>query len=95
MVRRFAPLEDAASFGLDALKVVTDAVESPVPPPALTIRSEGGLLVLSWTRPGRFFQLESAPGPGGPYAPVGGIGLEGERRIPAPGMATYFRVRQW
>jgi hypothetical protein len=95
LVSRFAPLEDAASFGLDSLTVVSDVLEAPVPAPTLTIRSEGGVLVLSWTRPGRFFQLESAPGPGGPFVPVGGIGLEGDRRLPAPGEATCFRVRQW
>lgn len=95
LVRRFAPLEDAASFGLDGLIVVSDAVESPAPAPVLTLRTEGDQVALRWTKPGRFFQLESASGPGGPFAPEGGIGLEGERRIPAPTAPTYFRIRQW
>ncbi len=95
LVRRFAPLEDAASFGLDGLTVVSDAMESSASAPVVTIRSEGAMLILSWTRPGRFFQVESASSPDGPFVPLGGIGVEGERRIPAPGAAMFFRVRQW
>jgi hypothetical protein len=56
----FAPLEDLADFGLDALFVVSDATPPALPPTisAITIERGAGSVSVQWDGPGRVFQLE-------------------------------------
>ena len=95
LLRRFSPLEDAANFGLDGLVIATDAAEPAPGPPQLSVRLEAGEVVLSWTGPGRFSQVERATTLGGVSEPVTPVTVEHEVRRPVSVGAEFFQVRQW
>lgn len=96
----FAPLEDLANFGLDALWVVTDATPSPpadrltaiLPDPAT------GDVTLQFKGLGRVWQLERATGLPGPWEPIGPITADlpltdfGAR---TNGPQGFYRLREW
>ncbi|HAM72736.1 MAG TPA: hypothetical protein DCM86_13930 [Verrucomicrobiales bacterium] len=95
----FSPMEDLASFGLDALFVVTDL--SVLSPPRLgTPVCDGAWQAwqLRWQGPGRVFQPERSPALQGVFSPIGPIDSAtslidpvGPERRPS----GFFRVRQW
>jgi hypothetical protein len=101
LLRAFAPLEDLADFGLDALFLVTDAAPLPEAPPDIRnveVLPESGARRLEWTGPGRVFQVERAPEAGGPYLPVSEVQTllwfedwEGA----ASSSRWFYRIRQW
>jgi hypothetical protein len=92
----FAPVEDRADFGLDAMTIVTDVAAST----AVTQIGEmplpvDGTVELMWDSAARVFQVEAATVVDGPYAPVTDMMLERRARLPANDVAEFFRVRQW
>ena len=97
LLDRFGPLEDAANFGLDALVVATDVGLPDVQAPVVRIRvdSAGNTLVLEWTAPGRFFQVEQSDSPLGPFRPVTPIVLAQDQVLPTSRTASFYRVIQW
>ena len=95
LLRRFSPLEDLADFGLDALVVVTDAVDSTGEPPRLTMRRTVPGLRLDWLGTGRFFQVEAAAGLPGAFVPQGPIRWERGIELPLGGPKGLFRIREW
>jgi hypothetical protein len=100
LLKPFAPAEDLADFGLDALWVVTDAIP-PAPAPRLlsiTPDRRNGSVRLRWDGAGQVFQLESAAQIDGPYLPLSPIipdlqfdHLETLKVNPT----QFYRVRQW
>jgi hypothetical protein len=68
LLEAFAPLEDLADFGLDALYIVTDATPA-APNSLLTIKTGGssGSASLTWEGQGRVFQVERADDLTGPF----------------------------
>lgn len=100
LVSPFAPLEDLADFGLDALFLVTDATPAARAPRIthLHMNQPQDWVRLEWTGVGRVFQVESATRVEGPYQPRSpflpdltfvddGVLKEGPQR--------YYRLRQW
>jgi len=96
----FAPAEDLADFGLDAIYVVTDATP-PAPVPRLVSIGPGGqpgAIRMQWDGAGRVFQLEKASEVTGPFRPVSPL-------VPGLGWTDYgetltnsrafYRLRQW
>ena len=96
----FAPLEDLADFGLDALFVITDVT---APPPVarctqLSSKPSNGDLLLQWDAPGRVRQLEKATNVLGPYLPCGPITTDAQLTDPAvltQQPRAFYRLRQW
>ncbi len=99
LVGAFQPLEDAASFGLDALFVVTDALPPAPKPPRIAeagLQIVDGTVRIDWSGEGRVYQLEKATDPAGPWTPVGPITPDlqfVDSSTLAP--AAYYRLRQW
>jgi hypothetical protein len=100
LMSAFAPLEDLADFGLDALFVVTDTLPTPPPPRLLSVTRS--VLppgwVIQWDAPGRVFQLEMAPSVAGPYGPASQImpdtkWLEADPLWDAA--SGFYRLRAW
>lgn len=95
----FAPIEDVADFGLDALFVVTDAVPAgPAPTLAFTVDRASGHLRLRGANRGRVFHLEKAAEVQGPYVPVTPILPDSafellEKFSEQP--RAFYRLRQW
>jgi hypothetical protein len=78
LLKAFAPLENVADFGLDALFIVTDATPPPPPAPALRITSVGtntstASIGLTWQGRGRVFQVQRADSLTGPLRPLSPI----------------------
>jgi hypothetical protein len=100
LVSPFAPLEDLADFGLDALYIVTDALP-PAPAPRITAVARDpntGALALNWEGKGRTFQLERADDVRGPYLPLGPIATDGayeDADAGGNGGPFFYRLRQW
>ncbi len=99
LLARFAPLEDLADFGLDALFVVNDAAP-PVPAPVLSpvrLDRQTGAVVLEWEGKGRVFQVEKAATVLGPFLPVEPISPNSASAVTGLTEAPqlFFRVRQW
>ena len=99
LLNPFAPIEDLADFGLDALFVITDAAP-PAPAPSLSLLPDflDGNLTLHWQGKGRAFQLEKADQATGPYVPLGPVTPDAEFTDPramrnAP--QGFYRLRQW
>ncbi len=98
LVSWFQPLEDLANFGLRGLFVVTDA-RPPLMAPKLfgQLDATGSHPQLSWTAPGRCFEIEIAFRAGGPFQPnsriLTGTNWTGPYSLwKAP---WFFRLRQW
>ncbi|HZJ14092.1 MAG TPA: hypothetical protein VFD27_03535 [Chthoniobacteraceae bacterium] len=73
LVGPFQPIEDASSFGLDALFVITDATPRP-PTGRFTAVERANLSVrLSWEGEGRVFQINRASQLPGSWLPVSPI----------------------
>ena len=95
----FAPLEDVIEFGLDGVYVVSDSLSnSSQPRLQVTVSSSAtGALDLSWTGPGRVFQVEGAFSTTGPFLPVSPF--LPEVKWTDVGIQTrnvrFYRLRQW
>jgi len=100
LMSAFAPIEDLADFGLDALYVVTDFAP---PAPAARINSirfdrQARTYSFAWQGDGHVFQLEKAATPLGPWMPWLEIdpatnavfNLDG-----TAGPSGFLRLRQW
>jgi hypothetical protein len=100
LLRSFAPIEDLADFGLDALFLVTD-VTPPAPPPrflSVEANRSTGRARLAWDGPGRVFQLERASTVTGPFQPFSPIIPTLDFEIPGAltdSPQAYYRLRQW
>jgi hypothetical protein len=98
LLNRFAPIEDLADFGLDALFIVTDVAVSG-PSPEFTSVSRNpltGSVSLYWKGEGRVFQVERAGDANGPFSPLSEIvpDLFYEDQNPAEPQ-SFYRLRQW
>jgi hypothetical protein len=101
LLAAFAPVEDLADFGLDALFVITDA--TPTPPTPLRLMSPdlqlpSGEVTLRWEGKGRVYQCERTDNVEGPYVSVGPITTESV--FTDFGALTnkptgFYRVQQW
>jgi hypothetical protein len=72
LLSAFAPLEDLADFGLDALFLVSDSTP-PAAAPGLLVpdrQPQTGNIGLTWKGQGKVFQLEKAADVSGPYRPA-------------------------
>jgi len=100
LLREFAPIEDLADFGLDALFVVTEAVP-PAPAPRLgplRLPPANGGVTLTWEGEGRVFQLERATNVIGPFVPVSAPMPDTQfedANVWAQTPRAFYRVRQW
>ena len=98
LLNGFAPIEDLADFGLDALFIVTDA--TPLgPSPQFTSVSRiaaTGTVGLQWKGDGRVFQVERAGNAAGPFSPFSEIvpDLFYDDKSPAEPQ-SFYRLRQW
>jgi hypothetical protein len=100
LVSAFAPLEDVADFGLDALYIVTDATPPAAAPKINSIvgPGPGGNITLDWTGDGRVFQLEKAAAATGPFAPVSPCMVDLnwlDSRATQNHSNGFYRLRQW
>lgn len=95
LVGRFAPIEDVADFGLDALTIISDVSVTPGLTTITEVNSGGGGLDLSWEGAGRVFQLERASSVEGPYLPLSDVTPDRTAHDDPPGAAAFYRVRQW
>ena len=98
LLAAFAPADPSLDYGLDALFVVTDA-QPPKPPPCIVGSSRsGGWLHLDWDGDGNVFQVESAPGLGGPWTPASEVMPDLSSDSPCgatAGGSGFYRLRQW
>ncbi len=100
LVSAFAPLEDLANFGLDALYIVTDTISPASAPPILSLEmvNSSGDAQLQWSGPGRAFQLERAnelPGTFVPASPIlPDLSWTGFSAAQTNGVG-FYRLRQW
>jgi hypothetical protein len=100
LLSAFAPIEDLADFGLDALFVITDVTPAATPPrfTRIAANQQTGDVLLEWMGQGRAFQLERSQMVTGPYGPISPIQLEllfndkGALQAPA---TSFYRLRQW
>ncbi|HNQ90765.1 MAG TPA: hypothetical protein PKM73_19290 [Verrucomicrobiota bacterium] len=103
LLSAFAPLEELADFGLDAMFVVHDAVGTVAgaPPPrcvASGFSPATGRLTLTWEGTGRLYQVEKAGTILGPWLPISPILTEPP--VVDPDAITsspqgFYRLRQW
>ena len=96
----FAPLEDLADFGLDALFVVTDVAPTAPTPRIVSfmVDPKTGTVSIRWEGQGRAFQLEAAADVLGPWLPLGPITPDlslGWTPPPDRPLQSFFRLRQW
>lgn len=100
LLNPFAPVEDLADFGLDALYVVTDATP-PVPVPRFTsiqANRSSGNVQLMWQGSGRVFQVERAavlPGTFQPLSPIIPDLFFDDPGTLSDRSQAYYRLRQW
>jgi hypothetical protein len=96
----FAPVEDLADFGLDALYIVTDATPPAPAPRIVSIENAApsGDVTLQWDGLGRAFQLEKAGDVAGPFLPASPI-IPDSNWIDSGDAQTnskaFYRLRQW
>lgn len=99
LLNTFAPLEDVAEFGLDALFIVTDATPPPEAPRLeISARASTGTIRLKWEGDGRVFQVERSADPAIPFGPVSPIlpGLTFEDSgVMNSRSRAFYRLRQW
>jgi len=100
LLAAFAPLEDLADFGLDALFVVTDATPPSLAPTisAITIDRGTGNLSVQWNGPGRVFQMERADEVVRPYSPAGPIVPDltfMDAGVVTNHARSFYRLQQW
>ena len=98
LLGEFAPVEDLADFGLDALFIVTDATPlGPAPQFTSVSRSASpGMVGLQWKGEGRVFQVERAGDVEGPFSPLSEIASDlfyDDKTPTAP--QSFYRLRQW
>ena len=96
----FAPIEDLADFGLDAVFVVTDAAPAATPPRVVSfsVDAKTGIVSIRWEGLGRAFLLEAASDILGPWLPLGPITPDLSLDwTPPPDRPpqSFLRVRQW
>jgi hypothetical protein len=100
MVSAFAPMEDVAEFGLDALYIVTDTIPPAPAPKIISVIGPGpsGDILLNWTGNGRVFQLEKAITPTGRFAPISPVMVD-LNWLDSSAVRSYsngfYRLRQW
>ena len=99
LLNNFAPLEDVAEFGLDALFIVTDATPPPQAPRLeISAQPSTGSIRLTWEGAGRVFQVERSADPAIPFGPVSPI-LPGQTFEDSGVMNSrsraFYRLRQW
>jgi hypothetical protein len=96
----FAPIEDRAEFGLDALWIVSDAAASAAPLriDAITGERATGDVRLQWQGGGRAFQVEGTPDLASPWVPISPI-FPGREFIDVGALPRqrrgFYRIRQW
>jgi hypothetical protein len=96
----FAPVEDLADFGLDALYIVTDATPPAPAPRIVSIENaaQSGDVTLQWDGLGRTFQLEKAGDVAGPFLPASPI-FPDSNWIDSGDAQTnskaFYRLRHW
>jgi hypothetical protein len=100
LTRAFAPLEDLANFGLDALFIVTDAAASALPPKFLSPapNSQNGNVSLNWDATGKVFQHHKTSDAFGSYLPVTPIIVETnftDFGVLTNNTKSFYRLRQW
>jgi hypothetical protein len=95
LMSRFAPVEDLADFGLDALFVVTDLNTASTGPRLTQIQHSGGKTHLEWDGLGRVFQVMRSSRVEGPYDPVSPIlpALSFDDETDAK--LGFYRIQQW
>ena len=99
LLREFAPLEDLADFGLDALFLVSDA--TPAPEAArlgIAARPATGSIALTWESTGRVFQVERSFDPGSSFEPISPV-MPGlffhDSGVMNGRPRAFYRLRQW
>jgi hypothetical protein len=100
IVGNFQPIEDAASFGLDALTIITDAdaYETETAKFSAVFDPENQNVQLSWKGGGRVFQVERATDIAGPWNPISNILSDLQYIDLRPtdiSSQAYYRLRQW
>ena len=100
-VSRFAPQEQTADFGVDALFLITDTFAAPTPP-RITMLTMEGLVPrrMEWTGNGRVFQVEAIPQLGDPtvLSPASPIIADFSFEFPVRNgidNQMFYRLRQW
>ncbi len=92
----FAPIEDLADFGLDALFVVSDLSVATSAPRLSRAVWERGAAHIEWQGTGRVFQVLRAGSSGGPYDAVSPLlPVSSFDDVDGPEEAGYYRIRQW
>jgi hypothetical protein len=100
LLNAFAPIEDLADFGLDALFLVTDVTPPAAPPRFVSIEANRstGRVRLAWEGVGRVFQVERTSVLTSPFQPVSLIIPDLTWDDPGAltnSLQTYYRLRQW
>ncbi len=100
LLQAFGPIEDLASFGLDALFLVTE--DTPPTPTTdainVAIEQEFGDVRIEWvSKDAKVFRVERADDPGGPYVPAGPISPKADFIDAAAALSTksFYRLRLW
>lgn len=99
LLERFAPIEDASSFGLDGLYIVSDVAPANVKGARISIsQSAFGGPVLRWTGQARVFQVErtfSLLQEFEPFTPLLPDLESSDTNAVAGRAETFYRLRQW
>jgi len=97
LVNPFAPLEDLADFGLDALFIVGDLLPAAPPPQftLITIHPKQDILSLEWSGRGRAFQVQRSESVTGPFEPASPIMPDFRFEEDTTSPNAFYRLRQW
>lgn len=95
IVAPFAPLEDLADFGLDALTIVSD-INPAAGGPRVDIELSDEGVNLNWSAAtGRVFQLQKAATPEGPWLNLTELTLARDYFDEGSAQAAFYRLLQW
>ena len=96
LVAAFAPADQSADYGLDALFAITD-IQPAQPSPQITkLIISGSASHLEWNGEGAAFQLESTGDLTRPWSPCSPIVPDLMfDAVSASGPAAFYRLRQW
>ena len=98
LLASFAPADPSTDYGLDALFVVTDTQPAQPPPQIVKLTPSSSSMHLEWDGEGAVFQVENTRDLTSQWSPCSPIVPDLMFDAPldfAPGVAGFYRLRQW
>jgi hypothetical protein len=94
LVRQFSPDQPDIDYGLDALYISTDLVDSGSLPRFTKIEVRSGQVNLSWAGPAGSYQVERADKVTGPYLGVSPVLIVNSWSDPETKQMAFYRLKR-